>query len=267
MTDRKHTTHEQQAHEGREGRRGAGRRAAAVAGEPPRREIAEAAAQAIADELAVVTRERDEYLDHLRRLKAEFDNYRKRVQRDNEALRLRAAEAVVESLLPVMDNMSRALEAGDRHEEGQLAGRPRDWSPTSCAARWPVTASRRSRSSRARRSTRVPRGDRGAAVRRVRRGHRDCRCWSAATCCTAGCCARPRSSWPGSGRRWPTSIRHSASPRTPRRTRSRRRSASSRASITRTRTPATRPPRRSSRRSARRTRRSPTPRSASSTTR
>ena len=64
--------------------------------------------------------ERDEYLDHLRRLKAEFENYRKRVQRDNEELRLRAAEAVVESLLPVMDNMSRALEAAESHQEGQL---------------------------------------------------------------------------------------------------------------------------------------------------
>jgi molecular chaperone GrpE len=72
------------------------------------------------DALSAVVAERDEYLDHLRRLKAEFENYRKRMQRDNEDLRLRAAEAVVESLLPVMDNMSRALEAAAQHEEGQL---------------------------------------------------------------------------------------------------------------------------------------------------
>jgi molecular chaperone GrpE len=72
------------------------------------------------DELARVGAERDEYLDHLRRLKAEFENYRKRVQRDNEELRLRAAEAVVESLLPVLDNMDRALDAAAEHEEGQL---------------------------------------------------------------------------------------------------------------------------------------------------
>lgn len=71
-------------------------------------------------ELAALAAERDEYLDHLRRLQAEFDNYRKRVQRDTEQLRLRAAETVVESLLPVIDNMSRALVAADRHEEGQL---------------------------------------------------------------------------------------------------------------------------------------------------
>jgi molecular chaperone GrpE len=122
MTDRKHTTHDPKptpAAAAKAGDKAAraktGRRAAAASAE-----AAEAATQAIADELAAVTKERDDYLDHLRRLKAEWDNYRKRVQRDNEELRLRAAETVVESLLPVMDNFSRALEAGDTHEEGQL---------------------------------------------------------------------------------------------------------------------------------------------------
>jgi molecular chaperone GrpE len=74
------------------------------------------------DEIARVSAERDEYLDHLRRLKAEFENYRKRVQRDNEELRLRAAEAVVESLLPVIDNMDRALHAAADHEGQLLTG-------------------------------------------------------------------------------------------------------------------------------------------------
>jgi molecular chaperone GrpE len=126
MTDRKHTTQDQ-----KRGKAAAKAKdhAEAQAPEAPVEagdaqvadaQVADAAAQEIADELAGVTRERDEYLDHLRRLKAEWDNYRKRVQRDNEELRLRAAETVVESLLPVMDNLSRALEAGDRHEEGQL---------------------------------------------------------------------------------------------------------------------------------------------------
>jgi molecular chaperone GrpE len=72
------------------------------------------------DDLATIAAERDQYLDHLRRLQAEFDNYRKRRQRESEELRLRAAEAVVESLLPVLDNLGRALQAADRHEEGQL---------------------------------------------------------------------------------------------------------------------------------------------------
>jgi molecular chaperone GrpE len=42
------------------------------------------------------------------------------VQRDNEALVLRAGEGVIESLLPVVDNMERALEAAERHEEGHV---------------------------------------------------------------------------------------------------------------------------------------------------
>jgi molecular chaperone GrpE len=126
MTDRKHTTHDHRrakaadASAARAGRKAAEAQAAEASEDAAAAQVAEAAAQAIADELAAVTRERDEYLDHLRRLKAEWDNYRKRVQRDNEELRLRAAETVVESLLPVMDNLSRALEAADKHEEGQL---------------------------------------------------------------------------------------------------------------------------------------------------
>ena len=84
-------------------------------------EVVEAVdADALGDEVAELAAERDAYLDQLRRLKAEFDNYRKRVQRDSEQQRLRAAEAVVESLLPVMDNMGRAVDAAERHEEGQL---------------------------------------------------------------------------------------------------------------------------------------------------
>ena len=59
----------------------------------------------------------DRYLDQLRRLKAEFDNYRKRVRRDSEAAELRAGEGVIESLLPVLDNLHRALEAATCHEE------------------------------------------------------------------------------------------------------------------------------------------------------
>ncbi|MGO8684121.1 MAG: nucleotide exchange factor GrpE [Thermoleophilia bacterium] len=84
--------------------------------------VAEAVADAAGtvDPIIRLMAERDEYLDHLQRLTAEFDNYRKRVRRDTEELRLRAAEGVVESLLPIMDNMQRALQAAEHHEEGQL---------------------------------------------------------------------------------------------------------------------------------------------------
>jgi molecular chaperone GrpE len=70
--------------------------------------------------LRTVAAERDQYLDHLQRLKAEFENYRKRVQRDHEALVLSAGEGVIESLLPVVDNLQRALEPAERPEEGRL---------------------------------------------------------------------------------------------------------------------------------------------------
>jgi molecular chaperone GrpE len=71
-------------------------------------------------ELEVVTRERDEYLDALRRTAAEFDNYRKRVQRDQAALHARAAEQLVTALLPVLDDLERALQAAEEHEEAKL---------------------------------------------------------------------------------------------------------------------------------------------------
>jgi molecular chaperone GrpE len=72
------------------------------------------------DELAAVTRERDEYLDNLQRLKAEFDNYRKRVAREQENLVARAHERLVKELLPVLDDLTRALEAAEKHEEVKL---------------------------------------------------------------------------------------------------------------------------------------------------
>jgi molecular chaperone GrpE len=72
------------------------------------------------DELATVTRERDEYLDALQRLKAEFDNYRKRVQREQAGLVARAAERLVKELVPMLDDLERAVEAAVEHGEVKL---------------------------------------------------------------------------------------------------------------------------------------------------
>jgi molecular chaperone GrpE len=72
------------------------------------------------DELTSVTKERDEYLDALQRLKAEFDNYRKRVARDQQELAARAHERLVKELVPILDDLERALEAVTQHEEAQL---------------------------------------------------------------------------------------------------------------------------------------------------
>jgi molecular chaperone GrpE len=72
------------------------------------------------DELEVVRKERDDYLDALQRLKAEFDNYRKRVARDQQELAARAHERLVRELVPVLDDLERALEFATAHEEAQL---------------------------------------------------------------------------------------------------------------------------------------------------
>ena len=69
------------------------------------------------DELA---QERDELVDRLQRLQAEFENYRKRAARDQQALVARAHERLVKELLPVLDDLGRALEAAEQHEEPTL---------------------------------------------------------------------------------------------------------------------------------------------------
>ena len=73
-----------------------------------------------ADRIAELERERDEYLDSLQRLKAEFDNFRKRTARESAAQSARAGEALVKELLPVLDDLERALVAAEKHEEAKL---------------------------------------------------------------------------------------------------------------------------------------------------
>ena len=72
------------------------------------------------DPVAELTRERDEYLDALRRLKAEFDNYRKREARSQSERAHQATVRLVKELLPVVDDLERALAAAEVHEEAQL---------------------------------------------------------------------------------------------------------------------------------------------------
>ena len=63
---------------------------------------------------------RDQYLADLKRVAADFDNYRKRVAREREALVARAHAGLVEAILPVLDDLGRALEAAGLHEEAKL---------------------------------------------------------------------------------------------------------------------------------------------------
>jgi molecular chaperone GrpE len=78
-------------------------------------------AQPVSDTRAL-ERERDDYLDALQRLKAEFDNFRKRTAREHEAMSARANEALLRELLPILDDLERALEAAEEHEARSASG-------------------------------------------------------------------------------------------------------------------------------------------------
>src|SRR5256714_6191768 len=72
------------------------------------------------ERLAALEAERDEYLNDLKRVAADFENYRKRAARDQESLVARAHERLVKELLPVLDDLERALAAAEEHEEAKL---------------------------------------------------------------------------------------------------------------------------------------------------
>ena len=63
------------------------------------------------DELDQLRKERDEYYDLLLRKTADLDNYRKRTERDRATLEHAAAADLILELLPVVDDLERALSA------------------------------------------------------------------------------------------------------------------------------------------------------------
>jgi molecular chaperone GrpE len=70
------------------------------------------------DPIARAQRERDEYLDLARRSQADFENYRKRAAKEAAAAGERAKGGLVRELLPVVDNLERALasaQLGEQH--------------------------------------------------------------------------------------------------------------------------------------------------------
>jgi molecular chaperone GrpE len=72
---------------------------------------ARVAAEAVPDAMAELRREKDALQDRLLRLAAEFDNYRKRVERDRRDQADAAVAGAIEDMLPIIDNLERALEA------------------------------------------------------------------------------------------------------------------------------------------------------------
>ncbi|MDA8046233.1 MAG: nucleotide exchange factor GrpE [Actinomycetota bacterium] len=73
------------------------------------------------DPVAVAEREREEFRDGMQRLQADFENYRKRVAKQTEEIRERAAESLVTQLLPVLDTADLALSHGGGEDIKQLS--------------------------------------------------------------------------------------------------------------------------------------------------
>ncbi|HEX4979902.1 MAG TPA: nucleotide exchange factor GrpE [Acidimicrobiales bacterium] len=65
--------------------------------------------------ISAVEKERDDYLDALRRLQADFENYKKRMTRQQTELLERAGQDLVERLLPVLD----AVDLARQHDAGE----------------------------------------------------------------------------------------------------------------------------------------------------
>lgn len=78
------------------------------------------------DELAAARRERDEYLTLAQRTQADFENYRKRAARDAAIAGERAKSGLVRELLPVVDNLERALDSAAAAEDAGGGDRPEE---------------------------------------------------------------------------------------------------------------------------------------------
>ena len=86
----------------------------------------EPASAATADEsapaadTAEITRQRDDYYDRLLRKTAEFDNYRRRTDRERQQLADAAAADLIKDLLPLVDDLERALKADAGADAGAI---------------------------------------------------------------------------------------------------------------------------------------------------
>jgi len=99
-----------------------GERAASDASLTEESEVAQAAAQ-VADDISRIASERDDYLDALKRLQADFENYKKRILKQQTEHLERAAESLVGKLLPVLDTFDLARQHGGEgldQVQGQL---------------------------------------------------------------------------------------------------------------------------------------------------
>ena len=75
---------------------------------------------ALVAERDALAKERDTAADTLLRLRAEFENFRRRTSREVVDAGVRAQGELLGDLLPVLDNLDRALDAAEHHEEGKV---------------------------------------------------------------------------------------------------------------------------------------------------
>jgi molecular chaperone GrpE len=85
-------------------------------------DVAQPSGEEQEDPLARAERERDEYLDLARRAQADFENYRKRAAKEAAAAGERAKSGLVRELLPVVDNLERALTSAAEGEQHLAEG-------------------------------------------------------------------------------------------------------------------------------------------------
>src|SRR5687767_10926391 len=75
------------------------------------------------EQLAALRAERDRFKDNLRRAMADQDNFRKRARRDADEAMRKAREDVLRELLPVFDNLERALQYVDTGADAKAIGK------------------------------------------------------------------------------------------------------------------------------------------------
>jgi molecular chaperone GrpE len=91
----------------------------------PDAQAAEPEADAVAEDLDEVTaalRERDEYLELAQRTRADFENYRRRAQKDMTAAETRGVAKLARELFGALDNLDRALAATDGADAQTIDG-------------------------------------------------------------------------------------------------------------------------------------------------
>ena len=83
--------------------------------------VTETVSSDVSEELKKCQAELDDTTDRLKRIMAEFDNYKKRSSKERENLYGSIVADIVEKMLPVLDNLEKAVEATTK-DEGYKAG-------------------------------------------------------------------------------------------------------------------------------------------------